>query len=60
VPPGALAVTSGPQRHYENWAQRKRAGTPQAEAATRASEEGPIGPHGGTPGPDGADAPTGE
>lgn len=37
VPPGALAVTSGPQRHYDEWAQRKRAGTEQAEAAERAS-----------------------
>lgn len=37
VPPGALAVTSGPQRHYDQWAQRKRAGTAQAEAAERAA-----------------------
>ena len=36
VPPGALAVSSGPQRNIEQWAQRKRAGTPQAEAAERA------------------------
>jgi bifunctional UDP-N-acetylglucosamine pyrophosphorylase / glucosamine-1-phosphate N-acetyltransferase len=38
VPPGALAVTSGPQRHYDTWAQRKRAGTAQAAAAERATE----------------------
>ena len=38
VPPGALAVSSGPQRHIEGWAQAKRAGTPQAEAAARAAE----------------------
>jgi bifunctional UDP-N-acetylglucosamine pyrophosphorylase/glucosamine-1-phosphate N-acetyltransferase len=38
VPPGALAVTSGPQRHYDEWVQRKRAGTAQAEAAVAASE----------------------
>jgi bifunctional UDP-N-acetylglucosamine pyrophosphorylase/glucosamine-1-phosphate N-acetyltransferase len=60
VPPGALAVSSGPQRHIERWAQRKRAGTAQAEAATRAAEQGSSGPDGGTPGPDGAAAPTGE
>lgn len=33
VPAGALAVSSGPQRNIEGWALRKRAGTPQAEAA---------------------------
>ncbi|MGO4256871.1 bifunctional UDP-N-acetylglucosamine diphosphorylase/glucosamine-1-phosphate N-acetyltransferase GlmU [Marmoricola sp. RAF53] len=38
VPPGALAVTSGPQRHYEEWAQNRRAGTKQAEAAARAAD----------------------
>jgi bifunctional UDP-N-acetylglucosamine pyrophosphorylase/glucosamine-1-phosphate N-acetyltransferase len=36
VPPGALAVSGGPQRHYEDWVQKKRAGTAQAEAAARA------------------------
>ncbi len=36
VPPGALAVSAGPQRTIEGWAQRKRAGTPQAEAAEAA------------------------
>ncbi|GEP37748.1 bifunctional protein GlmU [Nocardioides psychrotolerans] len=36
VPPGALAVSSGPQRHLEGWAQRKRAGTAQAAAAASA------------------------
>ena len=33
VPPGALAVSGGPQRNLPGWAQTKRAGTPQAEAA---------------------------
>ncbi len=33
VPPGALAVTAGRQRNIPGWAQSKRAGTPQAEAA---------------------------
>ncbi|WP_205471511.1 bifunctional UDP-N-acetylglucosamine diphosphorylase/glucosamine-1-phosphate N-acetyltransferase GlmU [Nocardioides sp. SYSU D00038] len=37
VPPGALAVSSGPQRNLEEWAQRRRAGTAQAEAAEAAS-----------------------
>ena len=64
VPPGALAVTSGPQRHYHEWAQQKRAGTAQAEAAARASghdaDESPDRPDGGTPDPDVPDAPLGE
>ena len=33
VPPGALAVSGGPQRNLEGWTLRRRAGTPQAEAA---------------------------
>ncbi len=36
VPPGALAVSTGPQRIIEGWAARRRAGTPQAEAAAAA------------------------
>ena len=36
VPPGALAVSAGPQRNIEGWAVAKRAGTPQAEAAEAA------------------------
>ena len=70
VPPGALAVSSGPQRNIERWAQRKRAGTPQAEAAERAriaaeDDEDPDPeanagrPHGGTPEPGVGDTPTG-
>ncbi len=43
VPPGALAVSSGPQRNLEGWAQRKRPGTPQAEAAAAATAQGPEG-----------------
>src|SRR5919112_4764080 len=39
VPPGALAVSSGPQRNLEGWAQSKRPGTPQAEAAAAAERE---------------------
>jgi bifunctional UDP-N-acetylglucosamine pyrophosphorylase/glucosamine-1-phosphate N-acetyltransferase len=37
VPPGALAVTGGPQRHFDDWVQRRRAGTRQAEAAEAAT-----------------------
>ncbi len=33
VPPGALAVSGGPQRNLPGWVQSKRAGTPQADAA---------------------------
>lgn len=36
VPPGALAVSGGPQRNIEEWVLRRRAGTPAAEAARRA------------------------
>ena len=39
VPPGALAVSGGPQRNLEGWAQSKRAGTPQADAASQAGEQ---------------------
>ena len=38
VPPGALAVSGGPQRNLERWALSKRAGTPQADAAAAALE----------------------
>ncbi|OBI80201.1 bifunctional UDP-N-acetylglucosamine diphosphorylase/glucosamine-1-phosphate N-acetyltransferase GlmU [Mycobacterium asiaticum] len=38
VPPGALAVSAGPQRNIEGWVQRKRAGTAAAEAAQQALE----------------------
>lgn len=43
VPPGALAVSSGPQRNLEGWTLRRRAGTAQAEAAAAALEEGRSG-----------------
>jgi bifunctional UDP-N-acetylglucosamine pyrophosphorylase/glucosamine-1-phosphate N-acetyltransferase len=62
VPPGALAVTSGPQRHYEQWVQHKRAGTAQAEAAARAAGDAPgesARPDGGTPDPGVGEAPAG-
>jgi bifunctional UDP-N-acetylglucosamine pyrophosphorylase / glucosamine-1-phosphate N-acetyltransferase len=39
VPPGALAVSAGPQRNIENWVQRKRPGTPAAQAAEKAKKQ---------------------
>ncbi|MGP6173723.1 bifunctional UDP-N-acetylglucosamine diphosphorylase/glucosamine-1-phosphate N-acetyltransferase GlmU [Corynebacterium sp. A21] len=36
VPPGALVVSGGHQRNIEGWVERKRPGTPAAEAAARA------------------------
>jgi bifunctional UDP-N-acetylglucosamine pyrophosphorylase/glucosamine-1-phosphate N-acetyltransferase len=41
VPPGALAVSAGPQRNIEDWVQRKRPGTAAAEAAQKAAGSGP-------------------
>jgi bifunctional UDP-N-acetylglucosamine pyrophosphorylase/glucosamine-1-phosphate N-acetyltransferase len=41
VPPGALAVSAGPLRVIEGWAQRRRAGTKQAAAAEAASSGTP-------------------
>ncbi len=38
VPPGALAVARAHQRNVEGWVERKRPGTPAAEAARRARE----------------------
>jgi bifunctional UDP-N-acetylglucosamine pyrophosphorylase/glucosamine-1-phosphate N-acetyltransferase len=40
VPPGALAVSSAPQRNLEGWTESKRAGTAQAEAAASARTAG--------------------
>ena len=37
VPPGALAVSGGPQRNLEGWVRRRRAGTVQADAAESAA-----------------------
>ncbi len=44
VPPGALAVSGGPQRNLPGWVQSKRAGTPQAEAAQQAGQRAGDGP----------------
>ncbi len=40
VPPGALAVSGGPQRNITGWAMRRRAGTAQADAARAAEDRG--------------------
>ena len=39
VPPGALAVSAGPQRNIEGWVERKRPGSAAAEAARSAPRE---------------------
>jgi bifunctional UDP-N-acetylglucosamine pyrophosphorylase/glucosamine-1-phosphate N-acetyltransferase len=39
VPPGALAVSAGPQRNIEEWVIRRRPGTAAAEAAQSALEK---------------------
>ncbi len=36
VPPGALAVSMGPQRNIEGWVEKRRAGTDAARTAARA------------------------
>lgn len=38
VPPGALAVSGGPQRTIEGWVGSRRAGTPAARAAAAAAQ----------------------
>jgi bifunctional UDP-N-acetylglucosamine pyrophosphorylase/glucosamine-1-phosphate N-acetyltransferase len=54
VPPGALAVSAGPQRNLPGWAQTKRPGTKQAEAAAAASHDDGAGI--GDSDPDGAES----
>jgi bifunctional UDP-N-acetylglucosamine pyrophosphorylase/glucosamine-1-phosphate N-acetyltransferase len=36
VPAGAMGVARGKQRNVEGWVERRRAGSPAAEAAARA------------------------
>jgi bifunctional UDP-N-acetylglucosamine pyrophosphorylase / glucosamine-1-phosphate N-acetyltransferase len=43
VPPGALAVSGGPQRNIDEWVLRRRPGTAAAEAAARALGRGAAG-----------------
>jgi bifunctional UDP-N-acetylglucosamine pyrophosphorylase / glucosamine-1-phosphate N-acetyltransferase len=49
VPPGALAVSAGPQRNIENWVQRKRPGSAAAQAAEKAAAKAPAATEPGTP-----------
>jgi bifunctional UDP-N-acetylglucosamine pyrophosphorylase / glucosamine-1-phosphate N-acetyltransferase len=42
VPPGALAVSGGPQRNIEDWVQRKRPGSAAARAAAQAAKNRAI------------------
>ena len=42
VPPGALAVSAGPQRTIEGWVARRRQGTLAAEAASQAAGRVPA------------------
>lgn len=39
VPPGALALSAGPQRNIEGWVSRKRPGSAAAEAAAKAEAD---------------------
>lgn len=39
VPAGALAVSGGKQRNIEGWVEKRRPGTPAAEAAKRAEQD---------------------
>lgn len=46
VPPGALGVSRAQQKNVEGWVERRRPGTPAAEAAARAAAQpggGPLG-----------------
>ena len=49
VPPGALAVSAGPQRNIENWVQRKRPGSAAAQAAEKAAQQAPTATHSRNP-----------
>jgi bifunctional UDP-N-acetylglucosamine pyrophosphorylase/glucosamine-1-phosphate N-acetyltransferase len=44
VPPGAMAVGRSRQRNVEGWVQRRRSGSPAAEAAERARQDAVVTP----------------
>ena len=46
VPPGALAVSGGPQRIFEGWVEQRRPGTPGAAAAAARREAAQTGGEG--------------
>lgn len=47
VPPGAMAVGRARQRNVEGWVERRRSGSPAAEAAERARQDDPRTPEAG-------------
>lgn len=47
VPPGAMAVGRSRQRNVEGWVQRRRSGSPAAEAAGRARQDAAVTPEQG-------------
>ncbi len=47
VPPGAMAVGRSRQRNVEGWVERRRAGSPAAEAAERARQDAAATPEQG-------------
>jgi bifunctional UDP-N-acetylglucosamine pyrophosphorylase/glucosamine-1-phosphate N-acetyltransferase len=51
VPPGAIAVARARQRNIEGWVERRRAGSPAAEAAARARSAARQDPPEGAPQP---------
>jgi bifunctional UDP-N-acetylglucosamine pyrophosphorylase/glucosamine-1-phosphate N-acetyltransferase len=59
VPPGALAVSAGPQRNVEGWVARKRPGSASAAAAAAAlgSDKAASSPSGEQPSQDDATKP---
>ena len=47
IPPGALGVARSKQHNSEGWVERRRPGTPAAEAAARARRAAESVPAGG-------------
>jgi bifunctional UDP-N-acetylglucosamine pyrophosphorylase/glucosamine-1-phosphate N-acetyltransferase len=43
VPPGAMGVGRSRQRNVDGWVERRRPGSPAAEAAVRARQDAPAG-----------------
>lgn len=58
VPPGALAVSGGPQRNIDGWVRRRRPGSAAADAAEQAAR-GESAASDGPAGAEGAAAPDG-
>jgi bifunctional UDP-N-acetylglucosamine pyrophosphorylase / glucosamine-1-phosphate N-acetyltransferase len=60
VPPGALAVSMGPQRNIEGWVEKKRPGTAAARSAAAARDRLSAGPPGGDNGTSGDNGSSGD